>query len=393
MPTINDKTVMACYVMEPDGLVFSAPVSVHIILPFSGNTTPMPLLFSKSQGVSLLDNVRVFPTKPGSTVTIEGEISHFSELIVNKQGPFILSLENPTNVLTGLPFELRAKLTPDPDFRNMMIKEKRKAGEGTALYGEDSQVYWVSFLSCRYDCSISEQGITNHISPHEVKISGPEIMLDGTQSTQQIPITIKFDAIAPSNGVEINCRLVMDLKTESRSVKYEFPKQKNVTFSSEISSTFTIKNPWVSGKYIIRTSATKDTSIYAPLIRLATVLTSFITVNDSQITIIGNGNWVTVKGQVESNGQFVATGRGMVGFNSGTAVELRGRFTGYMAFEAEYTVGSGEFRVIYVVTGRSATTSSGAQVSKYPLYSSGGFLSFFESVGWIRTNSLIFVGS
>jgi hypothetical protein len=275
----------------------------------------------------------------------------------------------------------------------MMIKEKRKAGEGTALYGEDSQIYWVSFLSFRYDCYISEQGTTNHISPREVKITGPEIMLDGTQSTQQIPITVKFDANAPSSGVEINCRLVMDLKTESRSVKYEFPKQKNVAFSKEISSTFTIKNPWVSGKYIISTSATKDTSIYAPLIRLATVLTSFITVNDSQITIIGNGNWVTVKGQVESNGQFVATGRGMVGFNSGTAVELRGRFTGYMTFEAEYTVGSGEFRVIYVVTGRSATTSSGAQVSKYPLYSSGGFLSFFESVGWLRTNRLIFVGS
>jgi hypothetical protein len=377
MPTINDKAVMACYTMEPEGLQFSSPVSVNMTLPFAGNTTPIPLLFSRYHGVSLLEDVQVIPGKSGSSINIVGKISHFSDLIINRQGLFTLSVTNPSNALAALPVDLRATVTINPDFKNMVVKKK-------AVAGENIVTYWVAFRSFRYDCYISEQGTTNRMSPHEVRVSGPEINLETLYSAQQIPITARLNASPSPGTVALNYRLVTELTTESRSDKFGAPVIKNTIYTPELSYSFSTKKPWSKGRFLLSTSVISDPSDYAHSILLAAVLTCSVTDSGSQITIVGNGNWVTVRGQIRSDGKFTLTGKGIVAGSGDTSVELNGRFTGDMMFEGEYSMGSGGIRVIYKVTARGET-SSGLQVSNYPLFSSGGFLSFFESVGWIRS--------
>jgi hypothetical protein len=382
IPTVNDQAVLACYFMEPNGLQFNTPVSVNVTLPFTGSTTPMPLLFSEIYGVSLLDEVKVIPTKSSGAVTILGKINHFSDLIISKKGPFTLSLSIPSSILAGHSFDVNAIITNNPDFRNMVVKKKGKDSE-------NSVTYWVSFVSYTCDCYLSEQGTVNHLSPHDISVPGAKMTLDTQGRTQTVPIAANFYADAPSNAVALNYRLVMELTTEARSDKYGNQKLKTCIYEPEITTNFVINKPYVNGRYLVHTSIISDPSNYAHNIQLSTALTCVITVSGSKITIEGNGNWVKVKGQIQTDGKFTASGTGMVGDRLGESVEIKGSFTEYMVFQAEYAMGTGGVRVIYDVTGTGLGLPSRIPVINKGPFVSGGFLLFYGNVVRIRNDNLL----
>jgi hypothetical protein len=379
-PTVNNQAALACYILEPADLQLSSSANVTISLPFSSNNIPVPLLFSEIDGITLLDEIQSIPTQSGLSVTIKGKISLFSDLIISKQGPFTLTLINPGDELVGHSFEVQAVLTHNPELKNLVVKKKSNTS------GE-IVTYWLAFLSYQYNSYFSEQGTVSHMSPLEVSISGDETLLD-TKSSVQNPITASFKGVVASNKVVLNCRSVISLKTECRSEKYAFQTRKNSVFIPETTCAFVIKKPWVSGKYMVHTSVVNDPTVYAPSISLALNITCTVTVNGSQITITGNGNWVTVKGLIQPDGTFSLTGKGMVGDNANTSVELVGAFTEYKVFEAKYIMGKTDVRVTYQVTGNGNASKSGVQVSNSPLFFSGDFQPFFESVGWIRANGV-----
>ena len=379
-PTVNNQAPLACYILEPADLQLSSSANVTISLPFSSNNIPVPLLFSEIDGITLLDEIQSIPTHSGLSVTIKGKISLFSDLIISKQGPFTLTLINPGDELVGHSFEVQAVLTHNPELKNLVVKKKSKT-RGEIV------TYWLAFLSYQYNSYFSEQGTVSHMSPLEVSISGDETLLD-TKSSVQNPITASFKGVVASNKVVLNCRSVIALKTECRSEKYAFQTRKNSVFIPETTCAFVIKKPWVSGKYMVHTSVVNDPTVYAPNISLALNITCTVTVNGSQITITGNGNWVTVKGLIQPDGKFSLTGKGMVGDNANTSVELVGAFTEYKVFEAKYIMGKTDVRVTYQVTGNGNASKSGVQVSNSPLFFSGDSQPFFESVGWIRANGV-----
>ena len=253
--------------------------------------------------------------------------------------------------------------------------------------GGNTVTYWMAFISCRYVCFMSEPGTTKHMTPGELKIEGEDIKLENLYSARQISLTGNFTADSSANTTVVSCRLALEFTAESRSDKYGFQKQRTSTYTPEISSTFAISKPWANGSYLVHNSVIDDPANYAHSIDLGVNLTCSVKVSGSQITFTGNGGWVTVKGQLQPNGEFTATGKGVVALAADIPVEFKGHFTGYMMFEGEYSMGSGGIRVIYKVTGTSNKTASAIKVDNYPLFFSAGLPLGIVAVGRIRLKS------
>ena len=134
---------LAEYTLEPSGTVFAEPAEVTLVLPVSMLEPGFRVINVASevpgdpaQDTSVGVNIENFlPSDDGSDVTLVMKISHFSQLVVIRQGYFETSLSVPARAVVGVPFTATA-ITRSAGTRRSRTVEARAKSRGHHYSGD-----------------------------------------------------------------------------------------------------------------------------------------------------------------------------------------------------------------------------------------------------------------
>jgi len=329
MPTVDNQAPLAYYSLEPEGLKFSTSAAFKVTLPFSGTTIPMPFLLSSTSGLDFPDNIIVKLDIARGTVDISGDISHFSGLGIAIECPFTITMENPGTRMVGSTFTASGMLVGS----NQPFTIKQKDAQGVVT------TYSYALEEFGYLYRFNESGTELHISPGSTGISVPILIKKGQQPDS---LTAEFTPVSPYAKVDFAMDLTITTTLTIWSSSGGTPVPKYLTFMPELYCNFSIVKPWTSGNFQLVTVVNQDPAGQASLIMLSPTITAQVDVRgDPSVTISGDGNWVTVSGEINPDGTFTATGIGTVAGHSDVNVKFAGTWTEENGFSGTYTMGSG----------------------------------------------------
>ncbi|MDH5596532.1 MAG: hypothetical protein OEY44_00380 [Candidatus Peregrinibacteria bacterium] len=101
--------LIAAYELEPDGLEVKKPLFIRHELPLEGDLIPNVLVLSEKYGVETPEELVVTLDRERGSMTIAGELSHFSHYIIHNAGSWI-SLTGPTVAAVGESIEAKTEI-------------------------------------------------------------------------------------------------------------------------------------------------------------------------------------------------------------------------------------------------------------------------------------------